>query len=1077
VFPEVGTIVSFGVSPSNKYLWISRPDNSVSVLDRRSKKIVQTFNNSKEGECENANFSWNDNYIILNYHWGGGVYVYSIPDGSLVHENWHGYENQFSFFTQSENTFGFSRNHWIEDKQLIYFSSLNESTDSIEICCGYPVFENNKLYSLDSNSIKVYEVNNKQEHLLSSFVEGHQLLFASDEHNCAIIKSNSDGTLQEFLRFNESGYIIDRHEFPNGIDFHSTLSRDEISFTQIDSLDNVVFYSLPLNEEFKLRQIGIIEFDEYSSDVGLPLIEPVKENSSYGVFYLDGGYWWENGESTLKFKNFKTNLIETIYVGISGKAGQGAAYLYSKNGIKSIAYQSAQLEFSPGFKVENVTRWDKPEVIYISGIDSINYNGRGAKIYGIKEGYNNIWTSPHINVEAYLLDDTIFFTVDSTNHALPRNIDLNNGLDSVDLMSVIDKSQLLFSKDYSVLMYQIDDGVYAVLRIESKNGEAIYNRVEADYLYLESVTEDGSIVIERKDSLLLLLPQSNTIETILKPSWNETFHEYLVEKIFDSLDVYILGSYQSRGSYTNIERSSVYHYVAPKSSMQLHFKTEKNINAIDIDDCNQFLIYSTQTDLIGIRSLDTDRDLFFIQLLKDNNYLLKLPNSPYYMCSKDASKMLHYVTPSLKVIGFDQLDPIYNRPDIVLDSIGKYFGGADKELIASYREAWEKRVDRLGLVKEMLATGEVAVPDAEIVNEVEYNNTSGEVSLKIKANDPKYELHRFNVLVNEVPIYGSNGISISHLHTKDWDTTVSVPLTVGDNKFQVVVMNELGLQNFKYPEYVNYAPKKDVISKTIYIGLGVDEFDDENARDLKYCVKDVNDLGASLFALGNTDTLLLTNEEVTRENVQALNRYLEENTTVNDRVIVSCSSHGLLDNKNNFYLAMSNTNFSNPQEGGLPYAELEGLLDSIPARQKLLLLDACNSGLNDEDLELQIDTMVVADGNTSGRGVLMKMLKNEQKNSFETMMELFVNVQNESGTVVISAAGGQESALEGVTINNEKIENGAFTYSVMEYLRKDEKHTVNGLKSYTEARVVKLTNGNQKPTSRQETMEVDWELK
>ena len=115
VFPEVGTIVSFGVSPSNKYLWISRPDNSVSVLDRRSKKIVQTFNNSKEGECENANFSWNDNYIILNYHWGGGVYVYSIPDGSLVHENWHGYENQFSFFTQSENTFGFSRIHWIED--------------------------------------------------------------------------------------------------------------------------------------------------------------------------------------------------------------------------------------------------------------------------------------------------------------------------------------------------------------------------------------------------------------------------------------------------------------------------------------------------------------------------------------------------------------------------------------------------------------------------------------------------------------------------------------------------------------------------------------------------------------------------------------------------------------------------------------------------------------------------------------------------------------------------------------------------------------------------------------------------
>ena len=92
--------------------------------------------------------------------------------------------------------------------------------------------------------------------------------------------------------------------------------------------------------------------------------------------------------------------------------------------------------------------------------------------------------------------------------------------------------------------------------------------------------------------------------------------------------------------------------------------------------------------------------------LENNNWLVKLPNSPYYMCSKGASKMLHYVTPSLKVIGFDQLDPVYNRPDIVLDSIGKYFGGADQELVTRYREAWEKRIDRLGLDKEKLGKGE-----------------------------------------------------------------------------------------------------------------------------------------------------------------------------------------------------------------------------------------------------------------------------------------------------------------------------------------------------------------------------------
>ena len=59
------------------------------------------------------------------------------------------------------------------------------------------------------------------------------------------------------------------------------------------------------------------------------------------------------------------------------------------------------------------------------------------------------------------------------------------------------------------------------------------------------------------------------------------------------------------------------------------------------------------------------------------------------------------------------------------------------------------------------------------------------------------------------------------------------------------------------------------------------------------------------------------------------------------------------------------------------------------------------------------------------------------------MMELFVNVSNETGSVIISAAGGKQSALEGeaVKINGKKIENGAFTYSVLEYLQADRRNT------------------------------------
>ncbi len=466
--------------------------------------------------------------------------------------------------------------------------------------------------------------------------------------------------------------------------------------------------------------------------------------------------------------------------------------------------------------------------------------------------------------------------------------------------------------------------------------------------------------------------------------------------------------------------------------------------------------------------------------LPKNNYFIKLPNSPYYMCSKDASKMLHYVTPSLKVIGFDQLDPVYNRPDIVLDSIGKYFGNQDRGMIEEYKKAWEKRIERLGLDKGKLSTGEIAVPNADIVNadQIEYEDKDGSVIIHVKANDLKYTLRRYNVLVNEVPVYGSDGISISQLNTRQLERTDTIALGVGENKIQVSVMNELGLENFKYATYVNYTPKNDIVSKTYYVGIGVNEFKNSE-HNLKYCVKDVQDL-AQAFAKNQSkvDTLVFTNSEVTKENILALKSYLQKNTTVNDKVIISCSSHGLLDDSLNFYLATYDVDFAHPEKRGLAYEDLEGLLDGIPARQKLLLLDACNSGENERMFLQNNSSDQLAQAGMKGVNV---EIVNEEINTFHQMTELFVNVRNNTGSVIIAASGGMQSAQEGRVVEGKKIENGAFTYSVLEYLAKEfnnqEKCTVNGMKNYVESRVEEITNGEQKPTSRQETMEVDWEVK
>ncbi len=474
-----------------------------------------------------------------------------------------------------------------------------------------------------------------------------------------------------------------------------------------------------------------------------------------------------------------------------------------------------------------------------------------------------------------------------------------------------------------------------------------------------------------------------------------------------------------------------------------------------------------------------ERNDIKFQMAIDDERNLVVSDGLHYVVSKSLVKHFRFFS-SDRIVSFDQLDPVYNRPDIVLDSIGKYFGGADEDLVANYRAAWEKRIERLGLDKGKLSTGEIAVPNAEIVNadEIKYEDKDGSVVIHVKANDPKYTLRRYNVLVNEVPVYGADGISIAALNTQSWERTDTIALSMGNNKIQVSVMNELGLENFKYPMYVNYTPEEIISSKTYYVGIGVNHFKDAS-HDLKYCVKDVQDL-AQAFAKHQTqiDTLVFTDGEVTKENILALKSYLQEHTTVNDKVIISCSSHGLLDDSLNFYLATYDVDFSHPKVRGLKYEELEGLLDGIPARQKLLLLDACNSGEN-ERMYLQnnsSDQMAQA----GMKGVDVEIV-NDEINTFHQMTEMFVNVRNNTGSVIIAASGGMQSAQEGRVVNGMKIENGAFTYSVLEYLAKEitdqDRCTVNGMKNYVERRVEEITNGEQKPTSRQETMEVDWIIK
>ncbi len=171
------------------------------------------------------------------------------------------------------------------------------------------------------------------------------------------------------------------------------------------------------------------------------------------------------------------------------------------------------------------------------------------------------------------------------------------------------------------------------------------------------------------------------------------------------------------------------------------------------------------------------------------------------------------------------------------------------------------------------------------------------------------------------------------------------------------------------------------------------------------------------------------------------------------------------------------------------YEQIEGLLDDIPARQRLVLMDTCCSGHVDEDdsaipdADLKrftapaIQSSIKVPRRPRGiRGRQTSSNSNARRTVQALLQETFVDLRRGPGAAVISAAGGVEAAVE-----SDQWKNGALTYAIIEGLTTMEADT-NGnhlvtaseLEAYVERRVSALTEGMQLPTTRRENFEIDF---
>ena len=475
------------------------------------------------------------------------------------------------------------------------------------------------------------------------------------------------------------------------------------------------------------------------------------------------------------------------------------------------------------------------------------------------------------------------------------------------------------------------------------------------------------------------------------------------------------------------------------------------------------------------------------------DYVAVTPDQ-YYRASKSRIKGVAFRVND-QLYPFEQFDLRFNRPDIVLERLGL----ASSESVQSYRQAYQRRLKKLGFTEAMLGA-DFHLPTATLVANVPVATDAATLPITVRASDDKYALDRLQVFVNDVPIYGSRGIAIdgdAHAVVK----SIAVPLVAGRNKVQVSVLNREGAESLKQTAYTNATgtfPAGDVY----VVAIGVSHYANA-AYNLRYAAKDAGDFASAYASTdshaverGAVHVLELTNEHATRDEIRRAKSWLGQ-AKVGDLAIVFAAGHGMTDVADDYYFGTYDIDPKNPSARGLPYEDFEALLDGIAPLRKMLLIDTCFSGEIDKDdavVVARADTSTLSSNDDQGQ-VKMRAFKSQrgvhvvaddtvgaagalESSALRFQQDWFADLRRGTGAVVISSASGNEYAFEG-----EQWKNGVFTYALLRGLSsgaadadRDSKITVGELQAFVIDQVRKLTAGGQNPTVRRENLDYDFRV-
>lgn len=185
-----------------------------------------------------------------------------------------------------------------------------------------------------------------------------------------------------------------------------------------------------------------------------------------------------------------------------------------------------------------------------------------------------------------------------------------------------------------------------------------------------------------------------------------------------------------------------------------------------------------------------------------------------------------------------------------------------------------------------------------------------------------------------------------------FELTHRLRLFPGRNEVSFVAENVSATSSIDDCRITLHSPAAEQKSKVHVLAIGIAEYANTGTdlENLKFADADAQAFAAAVQKhsdgrlYSSVESRVLLNSEASRANILDGLEWLIDNVKQGDVVMLFCSGHGFLDDRDNFYLSTHEVNPARLRSTAVSWREVVGILhEDLPACRRMVFLDACHA--------------------------------------------------------------------------------------------------------------------------------------